>query len=40
MLQLLVGMIRHGCAVAAGRPAPGASRNGATVADQWDTAGN
>jgi len=31
-------MIRHGCAVA--RWAPGAKSNGATVADQYDTADN
>jgi len=37
---ILVGMIRHGCAVASRRPAPGAKSNGATVSDQYDTADN
>jgi len=37
-LQLLVGMIPHRSAVASRRPTPGAKSNGATVADQYDTA--
>jgi len=35
-LQLLVEMIRYGCAVASRRPALDAKSNGATVADQYD----
>jgi len=38
--QLLVGMIRHGWAVASRRLVPGAKRNGATVGDQSDSADN
>jgi len=38
--QSLVGMIRHGCAVAPQRPPPDAKSNGATVADQYDTTKN
>jgi len=34
--QLLVGMIRPGCAVASRRPTPSTKSNGATVADQAD----
>jgi len=37
---LLVGIIRHGCAVVSRRPTPGAKSNGATVANQYDTADN
>ncbi len=38
--QLLVGMIRHGCAMVSRRPTPGTKSNGATVADQYDPADN
>jgi hypothetical protein len=34
MPQLLVGMLRHGCAVASSRAALRTKSNGATVADQ------